>query len=82
MFSNCSMPLVTGDWPKNDHVTPGEPMRSLSRDFKLETRLAGSFLIVEGGKIWESVAMGYHFSSLEEKLVCEKGRNRWTEIDG
>ena len=45
--------------------------------FQTWTRLAVSILLVGGGWVKESVAMGHHFSTLVEKLVCEK--ETWTK---
>lgn len=38
--------------------------------------MAGSLLGVEGERMWESLVMGCHFSSLVEKLLYETRRDR------
>lgn len=72
IFSNYHWSLVIGSrmatWPQLGHfpsILNLGPMR-----------VAGSLLGVEGERMWESLVMGCHFSSLVEKLLYETRRDR------
>ena len=51
IFSDGTIPLVTGDWSNDGHLTPAEPVKVFSWDFKLGTSQSGRRLLaVESGQ--------------------------------